>query len=820
MELSDLLKYIDEVLKQPVMDLELFARKQQVLNNCLVLAPPMQLQALVSYLRNAIGTGDVDRFDGEAYLLYIEALTRGERPNFPELSNYQLRYSPFVLDTLESSSSNNSSLELSPVLASADPPEQPSEIISTGTNLWALYLNKQPKDASLNSGGAANIAFELSKILTKQLISCFFAIKHYQPVASMRSLQGMVKVLDFEQRNRRKVFGALRHATAPASIAVPLKYMACARLCRLLERQAILLQYKALKQLKAKPSPPHAAMLFTHTLASLKHRQLRHAVKLLIVSRLNLVETQRIQACYVLDSKCLKGTLLFKKLSFKRLKRQSKRRLTVDQPEEEGSKTMKSLTAMGARFKSLSHAWIGEAFEALRKYGLSSAENSTISQGDRLTERAMGVALAAVLKPLLRGALCEGFEALGESQVTVSTGGLVLKPSKAVRAVKHPSQTAEALLVRHCLEKVRSTALRNPFKHLTEVPEAVKVPIGTPAASAILPQSAHAACKIIEQVARRCLRVPLKFLTTNLLTQASAFLYMKLLVASTLQKAKAFQKLKPFTKKVPWLQLSAINSPNKSFLDSSSRFTCRERLLVTVLNQVHCRLLQRHFDRIVFNLNPLEESAVNQSQLQLAIRTYRHSQLKRRVIEAFIHKCRLKVEQHAVWRWSLAISDIRRRKETMELALVKLNHANRAMMLEKAMMDWVTTKPRKAFKSNVHTPRSTTITGGASFLYHSRVFRIKLAERLIENSRCSIEQMALWKWSLASQKAKKLHQKTVLLRLKKLLYNTRRRVLLGQWASPTGYVPRGLRIVLEKANIRHFYMHRGLLAKLRRVLSV
>jgi hypothetical protein len=634
-------------------------------------------------------------------------------------------------------------------------------VIPSGTNLWALYLNKQPKDTSLS--GAARVTIVVSRAFMRQLVKGFYPIKH-RLSTPIQLLQGAVKVFDLYQRSRRKAFRALSCLTASPLDKQP-RCLASTSIKGWLERHVRLSVQVAFKALRKRPDQalPLVGLSEANDLVESPINSLRALQA--TFRYLNIV------ACTAQQR--LLGT------AWRRFNSLQTRQSHLSPLSSEQSASNASVISLVSRCQGVLLVSLRAAFSSV-KDATQSASNFAFLRRVRL------LALQRAMKALLKTAF--------NTPLSLLTEPLQVRPVNKPEMHRASRYSAEGLYLVSLFKKLSRGKLRDSLSTLA------RSAVETSATSLdTVPQSAVVqACSLLAQVVRRKLHCSLSLLNTPP-PWAAVFLCSKLDMSRFQRKLKAWTRL---AEKKTRPDFSQTCSPDKTSLNASFRGFSRERVLGGTLSRLHLRVMQKSFDKLTLSEDAIR--SVNQSQMQGALRTYHQAQLKLKVVNAFISTCSLKVEQHSLWRWGLAISQIKRRTEAIELALLKLSRATRGLVLVKAFHVWATTRLRLPKTRHVSSC-SGTFLGNASLLYQSWLFRVKLGEKLIENSRCSIEQMALWKWSLKTRQAKLASLKATLLQLRRVCRKARHRVALQQWRKGVGASPRQLCGVLRQANMRWFY---------------
>lgn len=192
---------------------------------------------------------------------------------------------------------------------------------------------------------------------------------------------------------------------------------------------------------------------------------------------------------------------------------------------------------------------------------------------------------------------------------------------------------------------------------------------------------------------------------------------------------------------------------------------------------------------------------------------------KQAACKVFVFKCRLSVEQLALWRWVLQVRESQERMKNLEQGLRLIKGLAKRTRKFAALTLWNSLLPHPSrFTSYMHTPDRTlrsdlsNMRSSAYQIYLSRLNKLNILTTFVMSVRCSVEQIGLWKWKIAITLQKRRQIIRILKICAKSAVKSRGIAAIDRWKRMTVKGARVLPRIIAKANLRWFYVKKPLFA--------
>jgi hypothetical protein len=194
---------------------------------------------------------------------------------------------------------------------------------------------------------------------------------------------------------------------------------------------------------------------------------------------------------------------------------------------------------------------------------------------------------------------------------------------------------------------------------------------------------------------------------------------------------------------------------------------------------------------------------------------FEREQLRQSACSAMIFLCRLTVEQQALWRWILVAKERTAKLTDFETGDRKIRGIAKRSRKYAALTLWNSLLPQPSrFTSVLHSPVKTPYSelscsrSSAYKVYLSRLTKLNLLSVLVMSVRCSVEQLALWKWRLAVTHQRRRLMIRILKHCAKAAVRQKAKSALHQWRLFTTKDLSRLPLTLTKSSLRWFFVKR------------
>lgn len=195
---------------------------------------------------------------------------------------------------------------------------------------------------------------------------------------------------------------------------------------------------------------------------------------------------------------------------------------------------------------------------------------------------------------------------------------------------------------------------------------------------------------------------------------------------------------------------------------------------------------------------------------------YEREQLRQSACSALIFLCRLTVEQQALWRWILIAKERTAKLTDFETGDRKIRVIAKRSRKYAALTLWNSLLPQPSrFTSVTNSPVKTQYSelsssrSSAYKVYSSRLNKLNLLSVLVMSVRCSVEQLALWKWKLAVTQQRRRLMIRILKHCTKATIRQMAKSALHQWRLFTTKDLSRLPLTLTKSSLRWFFVKRA-----------
>jgi hypothetical protein len=298
---------------------------------------------------------------------------------------------------------------------------------------------------------------------------------------------------------------------------------------------------------------------------------------------------------------------------------------------------------------------------------------------------------------------------------------------------------------------------------------------------------------------------------------------------AALLKPPCSNQLNSFVSVLEKLLHSRFSRVMKQFAVAKASHDLKTSLLVGVLKGCGQKLVTANIARGFNNLKQLKSGtsrdfSMENSFTPVHFRPYdifERERLRQSAACSLVFKTKLTVEQLALWRWVLFVREKVFVLKNIAAGLKKIRGIGKRCRKYVAVTLWHSLLPQPSrFTSYINSPDKTmhsefsSLRSSAYNIYLSRLNKLNLLSVLVMSVRCSVEQIALWKWKLAVT-----HQKRkLIIRILKLCARAavtqRAKVALHQWKGSTSKRVRCLPQVVMKATLRWYFIRKTAFAAL------
>jgi hypothetical protein len=298
---------------------------------------------------------------------------------------------------------------------------------------------------------------------------------------------------------------------------------------------------------------------------------------------------------------------------------------------------------------------------------------------------------------------------------------------------------------------------------------------------------------------------------------------------AALLKPPCTPQLKTFVSVLEKLLLSRYSRALNQIAVAKASNDLKASLLVGVLKSCGQKLATANKARGFNNLKQLkhltsQDFSMENSFTPVHFRPYdifERERLRQSAACSLVFKCRLTVEQLALWRWVLFVREKVFVLKNIAAGLRKIRGLGKRCRKYAAVTLWHSLLPQPSrFTSYMNSPDKTmhselsSLRSSAYNIYLSRLNKLNLLSVLVMSVRCSVEQIALWKWKLTVT-----HQnRKLIIRILKLCAKAavkqRAKSALHLWKASTSKRVSCLPQVVMKASLRWYFIRKTAFATL------